>query len=101
MLIAGPAAIAAVALILLLLLAIVTIFVAAYSTILSATDILDSGGKCAAQLADLYFWIFMPLNIIAGFVSSSAAAPKFVYTLIAIMYGSDLAKGVAVSGACK
>ncbi len=98
---AGPAAIAAVAPILLLLLTIVTIFVAAYSVILNAIDILDTGGKCAVQLADLYFWIFMPLNIIAGFIPSSAAAQKFVYTLIGIMYGSDLAKGVAASGACK
>jgi hypothetical protein len=98
---AGPAAIAAIAPFLLLLLMIVTIFVAAYSTLLNASDILDTGGKCAVQLADLYFWIFLPLSIIAGFIPSSAAAPKFVYTLIAIMYGSDLAKGVAASGACK
>ena len=79
----------------------VTIFVTAYSTILNATDILDIGGKCATQLADLYLWIFMPLDIIAGFIPSSAAAQKFVYALIAIMYGADLAKGVAASGACK
>lgn len=79
----------------------VTIFVTAYSTILNATDILDVGGKCATQLADLYLWIFMPLDIIAGFIPSSAAAQKFVYALIAIMYGAIWLREAGLLGVCK
>jgi hypothetical protein len=95
---------AGVAPILLTIVTILTIFMAFYSILLNAIEILDIGGKCALNSANLYLEIFTPASIIAtllGLFGGAKTVTGLVLKLIAIMYGADLFKGVAGSKACQ
>jgi transglutaminase-like putative cysteine protease len=92
---------AAVSPFLLGLFAMVALFVALYSALLKATEILDEGGNCAAAVAEMYFGIASTLAILSTlFHISSKSVEGLVYKLIGTMYGADLFKSVAGSRAC-
>ena len=90
--------------VLLLLLKILTLFLAFYSLLNNAIAILDQGGPCANLLAEQYLQFFIPITILAAamnLIGLGRTVEAFLFRLIAIMYGANLYKGVAMGGACQ
>jgi len=84
---------------LLALFAFIAVFVALYSVLLNATEILDTGGACALDLSERYMEFWIPLTVIAA-LPFGKGIQGLVLKLMGAMYGGDLFKGVGNSAAC-
>jgi hypothetical protein len=94
---------AEVATALLTVLTILTVFVAMYSVLLNAIEIVDTGGACGPLLAERYLQFWVPLTLASIGLTmyfGGKTAEAIMLKLMAIMYGGDLFKGVGSSKAC-